>query len=246
MIAAALLSHREALGMPSYPSGLLTCDNLPSLVYASDMKVNYGAAQPISDANPTGSRVPSTGLVLSWDGHSLRSGKAKNFADPSGNTDGTLSGGVAAGGASGVRGAATAFDGVDDEIVGPKISVGNFFSVSAWVYPTGFQANQAGIISCINGQMVNRLMITNPGNIITAQLDVGAGQVNHQVTVPSLLNAWHHVVYSYDGASVRIFLDGALVYQSAQTGTLSSSSAGIRIGHGASAVILRIITSEAA
>ena len=119
MFAAALLPHREAMGMPSYPNGIITADMMDGLVYCSDMKINFGAKEPISDNNPTGSRVSATNLLLATDMVTLRGAKLKNFADQSEATDITLYGSPTLGGQVGIRAPATHFDGSNHYATSP-------------------------------------------------------------------------------------------------------------------------------
>jgi hypothetical protein len=184
-------------------------------VYASDMRVNYGARTPISDANPTGSRVSSTGLVLSWDGHTLRNGKAKNFADGTGVTDGTLSGGVTAGGATGIRGAATALDGVDDQIQGAGLPAVGSGTVWAIFSRTRTGVNE-GIIELYGASPVlnaspwirldtsGRIAATFPG--ATGMLNTAANTLNYDCPV-----GIHFVEFKWTATGYSFALDGVVL-----------------------------------
>jgi hypothetical protein len=45
-----------------------------------------------------------------------------------------------------------------------------------------------------------------------------------------VLNAWSHLASTYDGATLRLYLNGVLVSSQATAGTLSASSGVLRIG----------------
>ena len=50
--------------------------------------------------------------------------------------------------------------------------------------------------------------------------------------LPSLSNAWHHYVATYDGSVVKLFVDGNMVYSGSQTGNLDSGAVNPTIGWG--------------
>lgn len=49
------------------------------------------------------------------------------------------------------------------------------------------------------------------------------------------LNAWHHLVFSYDGSTVRLYVDGSLRGSSTATKSMSSRNIGMKVGNGANA-----------
>jgi hypothetical protein len=131
-------------------------------------------------------------------------------------------------------GQALSFDGVDDYVEVPIFSLTDKFTIEAWAYRIDGQpsGDYAGIISNLNGKNnYNRLLIRN--TTVLFQLSIGGTIYNHSKTdLPPLSNAWHHYVATYDGSTVKLFVDGSLVYSGTQTGNLDSGSVKPTIGWG--------------
>ena len=148
--------------------------------------------------------------------------------DRSGNGDpGTISGGVTLGVPGGLgndNDTAAAFDGTSGYINVPDNSslFNTGLSVEAWVKATTWVAA---------GSIVNRRTSGNVGGYIIEPANT-AGQINFYVyaggswraaTTPALAaGVWHHLVGTYDGATVRIYADGVLAASTAYAGSVNA------------------------
>ncbi|MBS1583516.1 MAG: fibronectin type III domain-containing protein [Bacteroidetes bacterium] len=124
---------------------------------------------------------------------------------------------------------ALSFDGVNDMVnCGTNASInvtGSTFTMEAWVYPTSFRPN------VWQGDVINR-----EGTAIYTLRVGGTGQVNAAVKTASgtsdfqtgnnavVLNTWQHVAATYDGAFVRIYVNGVEVANNARTGNMTSDA----------------------
>ncbi len=126
------------------------------------------------------------------------------------------------------------FDGVDDYVETPVVSVTNKFTIEALVlYEEGQpEGNYAGIVCNLNGcSDTNRFLVR--ADVVLLQLQISGETYNHFCyNIPQLQNVWRHYVATYDGAAVRIFIDGEKRYEKAQTGVLDSGTRPLYVGWG--------------
>jgi len=99
------------------------------------------------------------------------------------------------------------FDGQDDTInFKPTITLGTQWSVEAWIYLIeGSQYTH--IFSSQTAQQNFACKITESGDNLKPYF-YKSGTSTFSNTIKGLqLNKWHHVVYTYNGNSVKVFLD---------------------------------------
>jgi hypothetical protein len=107
---------------------------------------------------------------------------------------------------------------------------------AAFTYEAWFKANaNVGI----NRAIISKGVTTNYAASIL--LEAGTGKIVGEFytgtslkTIKSLIayndNAWHHVAYTYDGASIKLYMDGALEATLAATGAVFSPTQDFTIG----------------
>ncbi|HET8756444.1 MAG TPA: LamG-like jellyroll fold domain-containing protein [Solirubrobacteraceae bacterium] len=165
---------------------------------------------------------------------------AYGFEEPSGTTvtdasgnghGGTISGATRS--ESGRFGAALTFDGVNDWVTVPDtdaLDLTTGVTMSAWVNPTA-----------VGSAFRTVLMKERPGGLIyTLYAGDGAGRPSGHVfttseqraagTANTPLNTWTHLAMTWDGATLRLYVDGTQVSSRAVSGTLLTSTGALRIG----------------
>ncbi len=155
-----------------------------------------------------------------------------NAEDYSGHSNqGTLCG--KAGYAAGKFGQAFALNPVTGDYIdcgnAPGLNPESLVSLSAWIYPT--TASKGSILSK-NGPYFMEMMADCK---IRAGVYAGAPPSWTIVTGNSSLslNSWHHVVMTYDGSHVRIFVDGTVDGSpSATSGKLLPTTVHLCLGYG--------------
>ncbi|MEL6185598.1 MAG: ADYC domain-containing protein, partial [Myxococcota bacterium] len=132
-------------------------------------------------------------------------------------------------------GGACTFSGSDPGATFPPFDVGSTITISAWVKPESFEGKEreeARIISKTSGLSTHshdwmlgfgqgrlRARIRTGGRTSTV---LSHGQVD--------LGAWHHVAMTFDGAFIRLYIDGVLDRAEAKTGALSARSVNVGVG----------------
>jgi len=188
-----------------------------------------GAAGLLGAGLVPAAQAADSSLVAAYD---FNQGTGTVVPDDSGNGHaGTVSG--AAWSASGKFGGALAFNGTSSLVTVPSsaaLSLTTGMTLEAWVKPatsTGWQT---------------LLMRERPGGMSyglygfdnTGKPPAIYGHVSSDVEAKGkaalALNVWTHVAGSYDGATLRIYVNGSQVGTTALTGSLTSSSSPLRIG----------------
>ena len=126
-------------------------------------------------------------------------------------------------------GYALEFDG--DDWVSADGSATNFLAgesaatLEAWVYPTSI----VGTRTIISKNEIR--LVLNAGRI-GFQLRTSAGYNADYVlgTATVAANTWSHVTVSYDGSTIRGFINGVLVGSQAHTGTVYTDNSALRVG----------------
>ena len=173
-------------------------------------------------------------LVSQW---KLDEGTGSTTRDAAADRGGTLQNGATW--TTGKSGPAVNMDGANDYISLPPIDVtGSAITLSAWVknasFPTGVEqrfiskandSTAAGTYWMLgqtnNGQ--NRLMVRLRTGESTTTVIASSG------TLP--LNTWYHAAASYDGTTIRLFLNGTQIGSVAKSGTVSrNDNVAVHIG----------------
>lgn len=147
---------------------------------------------------------------------------SSQYITPSHSSCGTC---PTAGGAA-LFGSGVQFDGIDDQIDIPFVinPITNTFAASVWFNVTDLSGTHI-LLQQLDGTGVGRtwLGVQSSGVLYTY---LGGSALNGQTAVS--LNEWHHAAVTYDGQTVRLYLDGRL--EASQLRTLEASDGDMRLG----------------
>jgi len=161
--------------------------------------------------------------------YSFDEGVGNSLGDASGKgNDGSILGATWTPGKFGM---ALSFDGSSTLVNIPgsnSLDLTNGMTLEAWVYPTAPMGDFRDVI--YKGQNDNYYLEgSSPG--------FGGPAVGGTFTSPLIspagalpLNAWSHVAATYDGAFLRLFVNGVLVNSRAQTGAIQTSTGPLTLG----------------
>jgi hypothetical protein len=154
------------------------------------------------------------------------------LADVSGNGNtGTISGGTSW--TAGKYGGALSFNGSTGRVsvpASPSLGLSSAMTLMAWIQPT---ANQSGWRTIMQRQ--TDAYFLNASNDSGPLRPSGGGTIGGGtpwVSGPtaSPVNAWTHVALTYDGAALRLFVNGTQVATGAASGAIQASSNPLWIG----------------
>ena len=160
---------------------------------------------------------PPTGLVGAW---SFDAGTGTTAADATGKGHtGTISG--ATWSAAGQNGGALSFDGVNDWVTvadANDLDLSTGMTLSAWVNPTGAGADwQTVLLKETPGFMVYALYADTDTARPSGHVVIGGSDLDTRGPATVANNVWTHLAASYDGANLRLYVNGALASTRAVT-----------------------------
>src|SRR6185503_13319193 len=176
----------------------------------------------VSNSQTTG------GLVAAY---AFNEGAGTTLTDISGNNNNGSIGG-ATWSTSGKFGNALVFDGTSTRVTVPNsasLQLTSGMTLEAWVFPTVTPTNWRSVVDKnVDGYYL--MASTSSGN----RPGVGGTWTggNQNTIGPSVLavNTWTHLAATFDGATVRLFVNGVQVATQAQTGALATKTGTLQIG----------------
>lgn len=109
---------------------------------------------------------------------------------------------------------------------------GTTITLEAWIYPTSFKTNVwEGNVINKSGAGDNGYML-RVGNSGQVNFNIGTGSWNeiNSGTGAVTLNNWHHIAGTYDGTTMRLYVDGIQVATGGLTANIGSASASLYLG----------------
>jgi hypothetical protein len=173
--------------------------------------------------------APPSGMVAWWPGDG-------NADDIQGGSNGILQNGATF--ATGLVGQAFSFDGVDDQVMVPHRAdqnTGSQITLDAWVNPSALSHGRT-IIQKRSASNIGGFTFEQLGQPFapdgSLQLVIMIGGVYHSATATSVLtlNTWQHVAATYDGSTMKIYVNAVEAASVAQTGAIDAVTDPIVIG----------------
>jgi len=129
---------------------------------------------------------------------------------------------------AGRYGNAMTFDGVNDYVnisSSASLNIMNTITVEAWYYR---KSNTQDSAIAYKGGAYGFFDELAGGGALKFVLFIG-GQQSYTFTQPSL-NNWHHIVGTYNGSVVNVYVDGIVVNTTNKAGTITTTSNNLQIG----------------
>lgn len=169
-------------------------------------------------------QVPTDGLVAAWH-FDENSGTVAH--DTQGQHDGTVTGATWV---PGISGSALLFDGSTGNVLIPNNSgfnpVDDKISFSLW-----FKLNQVGSSGSFIFQNVKYLVrIDAQGKVGFALYTPVWASIYLNWADRILDTDWHHVAATYDGATMKLYIDGVLKISGSNSGAMQSTTANVMLG----------------
>ena len=131
--------------------------------------------------------------------------------------------------AQGRYGSALSFNGTNARVLvadSNSLDLTTAMTLEAWVYPTAIGGWRDVIYKEVND--VYYLMGSSDQGTAPAIGSFATGHLAGSSGLP--LNTWSHLAGTYDGATLRLYVNGVLVASEARTGTMAASTAPLSIG----------------
>ena len=197
-------------------------------VTAEDTSGNVGP--PSNEVAAAVQAPPSgNGLVAAY---GFDEGSGTTTADSSGNANtGTLVGGTSWS-TNGHSGNAVSFGGGTSRVSVPdadSLDLTTALTLEAWVRPTVLTAWRTVVLKERSGGIVYSLYANNAGDRPVGQVDIG-GEQNAAGAAKLPLDTWTHLAATWDGATLRLYVDGVLSGTKAVSGALVDSAGPLEIG----------------
>jgi hypothetical protein len=182
------------------------------------------------NATTSGARtvvVRNTGLVA---GYGFEDTSGTTAKDVMGAHDGQVTG--AARTAGGRFGQSLSFDGVDDWVTVPHnaaLDLGSGMTLEAWVKPSALSTWRSVIQKERTGSFDYALYASTDASSPAARVFTANG-IDAAAPSALLTTTWTHLAMTWDGSTVRLFVDGAEVAAQAAPGPLVTSTGALRIG----------------
>ena len=167
--------------------------------------------------------------------YGFNEGAGTTVADASGSGNGGSTSG-ATWTALGRYGGALSFNGASSSVIvndSASLDLTTGMTLEAWVNPTALGSSGSSWRTAVTKQTTNGVAYTlyanNGGARPAGQVNIG-GEQNAIGTAQLPLNAWSHLATTYDGATLRLFVNGTQVATKAQTGSIAVSTGQLRIG----------------
>jgi methionine-rich copper-binding protein CopC len=167
----------------------------------------------------------TTGLIGAW----AFNGSAADAAG--GDNPGTVSGAVYT--PSGRYGQALSFDGSNDWVTVADAAALDFTSaltLEAWVRPASQNDFATVVMKESSTGMVYGLYASDGANNPPSAYLIANNDPSVRGSSVLPVNAWSHLATTYDGSSLKIYVNGELVGTQAATGNISTSPDPLRIG----------------
>lgn len=134
---------------------------------------------------------------------------------------------------SGKFGNALSFDGVNDWVTiadASDLDLTTGMTLEAWVFPTATSGVREILIKEGSGVDVYNLYARNGSGRPEVNTFIGGSNRVAQGTTTLTASTWTHVAGTYDGTTVRLFINGVQVATRAAGGAISTSTGALRIG----------------
>jgi hypothetical protein len=195
-------------------------------VVAEDVAGNVGAPSPQVQA-VVAAQSPAPGLVAAY---GFEETGGTTVADSSGRGNNGTTSGVTR--TSGKFGSALSFDGSSSMVSIPdsaSLHLTRAMTLEAWVKPADLSRWATVVLKERTGGMLYSLYAGDRNGRPVGQLWTGSEQ-NAQGAAKLPLNIWTHLATTWDGATLRLYVNGTQAGSIAVSGTLGASSGPLRIG----------------
>jgi hypothetical protein len=134
---------------------------------------------------------------------------------------------------AGKYGGAATFDGTTSWVTvndANALDLTSGMTLEAWVYPTALGTGWRTVIfKEKTGGLIYSLYANESTQRALTQLNIG-GELNAWSTTQLPLNTWSHIAGTWDGTTLKMWVNGVLAGTRAVTGTLTNSTGVLRIG----------------
>ena len=201
-----------------------------STSYSYRVRASDAAGNLSSYSNIAGASTPATatGLVAAY---AFDEGSGTTVADASGNGHpGTIANTTWA--ASGKYGKALQFNGSNALVTVPdaaSLHLSSGMTLEAWVNPSTVDSSWRDVIYKGNDNYYLEATSSSAGHP-DAGMIAGGSYAEAYGTDPLPANSWSYLAETYDGSTLRLYVNGSQVASTAHTGTIASSTNPLQIG----------------